>query len=71
MKKQYQFRVDVGPFDFVFAVGAEALSFVRTAVEHFSPDKYYDEVPTKITIEKIPEERSEPEPEFREEDLND
>lgn len=55
MTKKYQFRVEVGPFEFVFAVGAEALSFVRTAVEHFSPDKYYDEVPTKITVEKIPE----------------
>lgn len=59
MAKKYQFRVEVGPFEFVFAVGAEALSFVRTAVEHFSPDKYYDEVPTKITVEKIPEEKPE------------
>lgn len=71
MTKKYQYRVEVGPFEFVFAVGAEALNFVMTVAEHFRPDKYYDEVPTKFTLEKIPEEKPEPEPEFREEDLND
>lgn len=56
MTKKYQFRVEMGAFEFVFAVGAEALSFVRSAVEHFSPDKYYNEVPVQITVERIPEE---------------
>ena len=68
MTKKYQFRVEVGPFEFVFAVGAEALTFARTAVEHFSPDKYYDAVPIKITIEKIPEEKPETIEEVQEEE---
>ena len=68
MAKKYQFRVEVGPFEFVFAVGAEALTFARTAVEHFSPDKYYDEVPIKITIEKIPEAEPEKVEELEDED---
>ena len=63
MTRKYQFRVEVGTFDYVFAVGAEALSFARTAVEHFRPDKYYDSVPVHITIEKIPEVETEPEEE--------
>ena len=68
MAKKYQFRVEVGPFEFVFAVVAEALTFARTAVEHFSPDKYYDEVPIKITIEKIPEAEPEKVEELEDED---
>ena len=68
MAKKYQFRVEVGTFEFVFAVGAEALSFARTAVEHYSPDKYYDSIPIEIRIEKIPEVMVEPDPEEGDDD---
>ena len=68
MTKRYQFRVEMGAFEFVYAVGAEALSFVRSAVEHFSPDKYYNEVPIRITVEKIPEAEAEQEEEIQEGD---
>lgn len=57
MKKKYQFRVEVGAFEFVFASGVDALSFARSAVEHFCPDKYYENIPINITIENTPEEK--------------
>lgn len=72
MTKKYQFRVEVGAFEFVFAVGAEALSFVRSAVEHFSPDKYYNEVPIRIGVERIPEpEPKQENPDRSEEEMDD
>ena len=72
MTRKYQFRVEVGMFEFVFAVGAEALTFARTAVEHFTPDKYYQEIPIHIAIEKIPEPEPEQEtPDRSEEEMDD
>lgn len=67
MTKKYQFRVEVNAYDFIFAVGAEALAFARSAAEHSIPSKYSCSPVICITIEEVPEE----EPKEQEEGADD
>lgn len=61
MTVKYQYRVEIGSSEFVFAVGAEALSFARLAVEHFKPSKYYNQIRAEIILEEITEDDDVPE----------